>query len=101
MRHLKKKLWGGRFSRSTHLAVERFTHSLRVDQRLARADLLGSIAHARMLGKTGIIPRTHSNTLVKALQALLKDLERGRFKPDPSAEDIHTAIQLALEKVIL
>lgn len=95
-----KKLWGGRFSRAIHPAVERFTHSLAVDQRLARADLLGSIAHARMLGKTGIIPRKQSNTLVKALQGLLKDLERGRFKPDRSAEDIHTAIQMALEKKV-
>jgi len=95
-----KKLWGGRFSRPTHPDLERFTHSLAVDQRLARPDLLGSIAHARMLGKTGIIPRKQSNKLVKALQVILKELERGRFKPDRSAEDIHTAIQMALEKKV-
>ncbi|MBI3615998.1 MAG: argininosuccinate lyase [Candidatus Omnitrophica bacterium] len=94
----RKKLWGGRFKRPTAQAIERFTHSLSVDQRLARVDLLGSLAHAKMLGKTGIILRADSQKLVRALQSLLKDLDRGRFRPDPSAEDIHTAIQLALER---
>ena len=98
MKNPKSKLWGGRFTRATHETIERFTHSLAVDQRLARYDLLGSIAHAKMLGKTGIIPQGDSNALVKALQILLKQLGRGHFKPDPSAEDIHTAIQFALEK---
>ncbi len=93
-----KKLWGGRFSRPTHSAVERFTHSLAVDGRLARQDLLGSIAHARMLGSAKIIPAQDSKKLVNALQSILNDLEKGKFRPDPSAEDIHSAIQTELEK---
>ena len=93
-----KKLWGGRFSRPTHAAIERFTRSLSVDSRLARHDLLGSIAHARMLGSARIIPLKDSQRLVRALQALLGDVEKGRFRPDPAAEDIHSAIQTALEK---
>lgn len=94
----KNKLWGGRFSGRTHQAVERFTHSLSVDRRLARFDLLGSLAHARMLGKQKILSRSDSARLVRGLTGLLKDLERGALKIDPSAEDIHSAIQSALEK---
>ncbi|MBI3332576.1 MAG: argininosuccinate lyase [Candidatus Omnitrophica bacterium] len=94
------KLWGGRFSRPTSEAVERFTHSLAVDQRLAWHDLLGSIAHARMLGKARIIPSREARRIVAALQALLRDLGRGRLSLNPAAEDIHTALQLALEKRI-
>lgn len=95
---MKKKLWGGRFSKPTSRAVERFTHSLNVDQRMAREDLLGSIAHARMLGKSGIIPRKDSARLVKALSSLLREAEQGKLRWDPSAEDIHSAIQTLVEK---
>ncbi len=95
---MKKKLWGGRFTRPTDRAVERFTHSLSVDRRLARYDLLGSIAHARMLGKTSIIPRKESQQLVRTLQILLSNLERGKLRIDPAAEDIHSAIQSLVEK---
>ncbi len=100
MRQKTGKLWGGRFTQPTAKAVERFTHSLSVDQRLARYDLLGSMAHARMLGKTGIIPRADSKALVRGLQALFKELDRGRFTLDEAAEDIHTAIQIALERKV-
>ncbi len=93
-----RKLWGGRFSKPTSAAVERFTHSLNVDRRMAREDLLGSLAHARMLGKTGIIPRKDSARLVKVLSSLLKEAERGKLRLDNSAEDIHSAIQILIEK---
>ncbi len=95
---MSKKLWGGRFTGKTAQAVERFSHSLSVDRRLASYDLLGSIAHARMLGKTRIIPASEAAALVRALQTFLKESQRGKFVPDPRAEDIHTAIQWALEK---
>ncbi len=96
----RKKLWGGRFSRSTAAAIEAFTHSFSVDRRLVRQDLLGSIAHARMLGKTRIIPSRQSARLVKALGQMLKEASRGRLALDPTAEDVHSAIQLALKKRI-
>ena len=95
---MSQKLWGGRFSKSTSRTVERFTHSLNVDQRMAREDLLGSIAHARMLGKSGIIPRKDSVRLVKVLTSLLKEAQRGKLWWDPNAEDIHSAIQTLVEK---
>lgn len=88
-----KKLWGGRFSRPTSEVIERFTHSLSVDGRLARQDLLGSIAHAKMLGQARIIPRADASRLVRTLQKLLREQGRGKLKLDPSAEDVHTAIQ--------
>ncbi len=92
----KAKLWGGRFSRPTSGTIERFTRSLAVDGRLARADLLGSIAHARMLGQARIIPKPDSVRLVRALQKLLREQKRGRLKLDPSAEDVHTAVHSLL-----
>ncbi|MBI3323543.1 MAG: argininosuccinate lyase [Candidatus Omnitrophica bacterium] len=94
----RRKLWGGRFSRPTSRTIERFTRSLSVDGRLARADLLGSIAHARMLGQQRIIPRTDSARLVRALQRLLRQQQRGRLRLDPSAEDVHTAIHSLLAR---
>ncbi len=93
-----KKLWGGRFTRKTADLVEKFTHSFDVDRRLARHDLLGSIAHAQMLGRRRIIPPADAKRLVQALQKMLKELERGTLKLDPTAEDVHTAIQQVLEK---
>lgn len=97
---MSNKLWGGRFSGKTHPAVERFTHSFSVDCRLARHDLLGSIAHARMLGRRRIIPASDSAKLVRGLQTLLRQLEQGRLKLNPKTEDVHTAIQQALEKKV-
>ncbi len=95
---MKRKLWGGRFRGRTNPLVEKFTHSLNIDRRLARYDLAGSIAHARMLGKTDIIPRTDSHRLVRGLKGLLKLELKGRLQLHPAAEDIHTAIQQLLEK---
>lgn len=94
------KLWGGRFRGKTDPAVERFTHSFDVDRRLARYDLLGSIAHARMLGRRRIIPASDSAKLIRGLQALLRQLGQGTLKLDPKAEDVHTAIQQVLEKKV-
>ena len=94
------KLWGGRFRRKTSAQVERFTHSLDVDRRLARQDLLGSIAHAEMLGRSRIIPRSDSRRIVRGLKALLSELDRGRLHLPAGAEDIHTALQAALERKV-
>lgn len=94
------KLWGGRFSKATHPEVERFTHSLSTDRRLARHDLLGSIAHARMLGKTGILRPTEAKRLAQGLKGLLSSLEKNRLRLDSAAEDIHTALQSALQKKV-
>ena len=97
---MSKKLWGTRFSKKTSALTDKFTSSISFDKRLAKYDCLGSIAHAKMLGKQGIIPKADAASIVKGLKYILKDLETGRFKFDPSAEDIHSNIQDALFKKI-
>lgn len=95
---MNRKMWGGRFRGRTSRTVEQFTHSLSFDRRLARYDLLGSIAHARMLGNRGIISRRDSQLLVRSLKSLLNGERRGRLNLDASSEDIHTAIQILLQR---
>ena len=95
-----RKFWGGRFTKPTDPLVERFTSSIAVDYRLARYDVIGSIAHATMLGRCGIVTRTESRRIVHGLKRLLRTIEQGRWQPDPAAEDIHTNIQQALERLI-
>ncbi|MBU4346491.1 MAG: argininosuccinate lyase [Candidatus Omnitrophica bacterium] len=97
---MTKKLWGSRFTKKTNTLVDKFTSSISFDKRLAKYDALGSIAHAKMLGEKRIIPLKDSRLIVKGLQSILKDLEKGRFKFDSQAEDIHSNIQDALSKKI-
>lgn len=97
---MSKKLWGTRFSKITHALTDKFTSSIAFDQRLAKYDILGSIAHAKMLGKQKIIPQKDAQAIVKGLSAILKDVQSGKFKFDPQAEDIHSNIQELLAKRI-
>ena len=97
---MAKKLWGGRFSKKTNPLVEKFTSSLKTDIVLAEYDILGSIAHAKMLGKCRIIPLRDSKAIVSGLNGILKDLKHGRIKTDLKAEDVHTLMQNILEKKI-
>jgi len=95
-----KKLWGGRFSEATDPTVERFSASIHYDRALARHDIRGSIAHARMLGRTGIIPQEDVDTLVGGLGDVLAEIESGGFPFDPKYEDIHMNVEARLtEKV--
>ncbi|NQT00294.1 MAG: argininosuccinate lyase [Candidatus Omnitrophica bacterium] len=94
------KLWGSRFKKKTHPLVEKFTSSISYDYKLAKYDVLTSIAHAKMLGKTKIIPPKESAKIVTGLQSILRQVESGRFNFDKRAEDIHTNIQNALAKKI-
>jgi len=97
---MAKKLWGTRFGKKTNILTDKFTSSIAFDQRLVKYDILGSIAHARMLGKQKIIPGKDSRQIIKGLNALLKDVISGKFKFDPNAEDIHSNIQELLAKKI-
>ena len=97
---MAKKMWGTRFPKKTNALVDKFTSSISFDKRLAKYDVLGSIAHARMLGKNRIIPFKDSQSIVKGLDSILKEVKSGRFKFDPQAEDIHSNIQDALFKKI-
>ncbi|MDD5595741.1 MAG: argininosuccinate lyase [Candidatus Omnitrophica bacterium] len=97
---MSKKLWGTRFPKKTCLLTDKFTSSIAFDKRLAKYDVLGSIAHARMLGNKKIIPGKEANLIVQGLNAILKELEKGKFKFDLGAEDVHSNIQDMLFKKI-
>ena len=90
------KLWGGRFSGRTDDAAYSFHSSIMFDQRLFRHDINGSIAHAQMLGKQGIIPQSDSDAIVQALKGILADIEGGTLKIDSGAEDIHSFVEAEL-----
>jgi len=96
----KDKLWGGRFSEATDAFVERFTASVDYDKRLYRNDIEGSIAHARMLGKVGILTSEESEKIITGLDSILVDIEKGDFDWQISLEDVHMNIEAALTKRI-
>ncbi|MBI3324248.1 MAG: argininosuccinate lyase [Candidatus Omnitrophica bacterium] len=93
-------MWGGRFGKPTDPEVERFTSSIAVDARLARYDVLGSIAHAQMLGKQRIVPAATAGKIVRGLRRILRRIEAGRFVPDAKAEDIHSDIEARLTRLV-
>lgn len=97
---MSKKLWGTRFNQETDPLVNKFISSILFDQRLAKYDILGSIAHARMLGKQGLIPAQDARLIIKGLNFILKEVRSGKFKFDLQAEDVHSNIQEALYKKI-
>ncbi|HOH72605.1 MAG TPA: argininosuccinate lyase [Syntrophales bacterium] len=91
-----KKPWGGRFKKDTDRRVESFTSSLAYDRRLYPYDLAGSVVHARMLARQGIISPAEAEEICRGLQAIGEELESGSFRFDESDEDIHMAIEKAL-----
>ncbi len=91
-----KKPWAGRFKEKTAKSVESFTESVSFDKRLWRHDIEGSIAHAKMLGKTGIITGAESKKIIAGLNEIARRLESGRFWFRPELEDIHMNIEAAL-----
>jgi argininosuccinate lyase len=95
-----KKPWGGRFKEPTAKAVEAFTESVSFDRRLWRHDIKGSVAHARMLGKQGIITRGDAEKIIKALGEIASEIEAGRFRFSQGLEDVHMNIEAALIKKI-
>jgi len=96
----RKKAWGGRFEGETHGQVEAFTASIHFDRRLAAHDIAGSIAHARMLGKCGILGKGEVDAIVAGLEEIRGEIERGELHTDPALEDIHTHIEQRLRDKI-
>jgi len=90
------KLWGGRFTASTDSFTDHFHSSISFDQRMYKQDITGSIAHAAMLGKQGIIPMEDSLLLQKTLKEVLEDIDNGKISFDEKAEDIHMNIETIL-----
>jgi len=96
----KDKLWGGRFTQPTDKFVEEFTASIDFDKRLYHQDIRGSIAHARMLGKQGIIQLEDMEQIVHGLQHILQQIESGEFDFSIALEDIHMNIEARLSSAI-
>ena len=96
----KKKLWGGRFSSGTVASVEAFTASIEIDARLYRHDILGSIAHAKMLAKQRIISQRDAKKIVRGLASIRREIEAGKFAFSRADEDIHMNIERRLIELI-
>ena len=96
----QSKLWGGRFSQPTHILMEQFSQSVSFDHRLYKQDIAGSIAHARMLSRNGVISETEFNDIECGLNEILAEIERGDFQWSESMEDVHMNIEFALTQKI-
>ena len=94
------KLWGGRFSKNTNELVDAFNASIDFDKRLYHEDIRGSIAHAGMLAKCGIIPAEDGEKIIAGLKDILADIEAGNFHFDIALEDIHMNVEARLTERI-
>ena len=95
-----QKLWGGRFSELTDAVVEAFTESVSFDWRLYPYDIDGSVAHATMLGKVGVLTKSEAGRIVAGLEAIRRDIHAGKFRWDPALEDVHMNIEARLTQRI-
>lgn len=95
-RNNNMKLWGGRFTKEMDNLVNNFNASISFDQKLYRQDIQGSLAHAEMLGKTGIISEEESKLIQDGLKSILSDIESGKLTITDEYEDIHTFMEATL-----
>ena len=93
---MAKKLWGGRFGKKTDPYAEEFTRSIQYDYKLAKYDILGSVVHVEILGKSGYLTKKE----VLKIQGALVKIGNGRFSPNKAYEDVHSQIQDLLEGMI-
>ena len=92
-------MWHGRFKQDTAKIVQAFTQSLDVDWRMYDADIEGSIAHAKMLGKTGILPQDEADKIIAGLERVRQEIAEGKFTPSESLEDVHMNIEARLTEI--
>jgi argininosuccinate lyase len=92
----EQKPWAGRFTEATDAFVEAFTASVGFDQRLARHDIEGSIAHATMLARIGVLPDQDCKAIVTGLENIASEIERGDFFWSVELEDVHMNIEARL-----
>ena len=90
------KLWGGRFQKETDNLVNDFNASIQFDQRLYKEDITGSMAHAKMLGASGIISMEDVAAILEGLQGILEDVEAGKVEFTADNEDIHMNVESLL-----
>lgn len=92
----KEKMWAGRFESALSQVADDFNSSIHFDYKMFRQDIKGSMAHAEMLGKQGIISVEDSKIIITTLSEILSDLESGKTEFDMTAEDIHMFIESEL-----
>jgi len=92
----QNKLWGGRFSEATDAFVQRFTASVDFDRRLFQQDINGSLAHAKMLAKAGILSADEETQILNGLEAIRQDILDDNFEWSVELEDVHMNIESAL-----
>jgi argininosuccinate lyase len=97
---MTKKAWNGRFEKDMDRLAEEYSESVSFDVRLAQYDIRGSIAHAKMLGHTGVLAAAEAKQLVDGLESISRDIESGRFKFKREYEDVHLNIERELIKRI-
>ena len=93
-------LWGGRFSEATDQFVQRFTASVEFDQRMAMQDIRGSLAHARMLRKVGVLESEELTQIEEGLARIVGEIEAGDFDWRVEREDVHMNIEARLTELI-
>jgi argininosuccinate lyase len=96
----KAQLWSGRFTQPVDERVQRFTASVHFDRRLARHDIQGSLAHARMLAACRILSRADLAAIEKGLARIEREIATGRFEWRPEAEDVHLNIERRLTALV-
>ena len=90
------KLWGGRFNGQVNSLVNTFNSSISIDSRMYKEDILGSLAHVKMLGNQGIIPIKDCDKIINGLELILSRIDNGVIEIDSEAEDIHSFIESIL-----
>ena len=92
-------MWHGRFKHDTAESVKNFTQSLDIDFRMAECDIKGSIAHVKMLGKTGILKPDEAAKIESGLNQVLQEIKSGKFTPSKDLEDVHMNIESRLTEI--
>lgn len=100
MSNTTNQQWGGRFSEATDEFVARFTASVDFDKRLYRQDIQGSVAHAKMLAKVGVLTDEERDAIIAGLAEIQAEIESGKFEWSVALEDVHMNIEAALTKRI-
>ena len=94
------QMWGGRFSEATDSFVQAFTASVNFDQRFARHDIAGSIAHATMLGKCEILTDAEVKTIIDGLKQVQAEIDKGEFAWSVALEDVHMNVESRLTEIV-
>ena len=97
---MSDKMWAGRFAKALDKQADDFNSSIHFDCKMVRQDITGSMAHAAMLGATGIIDPQDSQQIIAALEEILTDIEAGKTPIDMNAEDIHMFVEAELTRRI-